>query len=273
MIFAGYRLPKPITTVGTTLGTGYEVGVGSTGAYAVASSDPALYRNILTATLSSSSSPLVGTSSALASSASPIYQGTAVTYTDTVSVPSPGTGIPTGTVNFLDGGNPISGCQNVALGDTTPDVASCTNNPALGTRTITAVYADDSNYAASTATGLSEQVNSPAAPTASIGAPASGMTYGLDQIVATSFSCTDGTAGPGISSCTDSNGVSAGAGDTGAGVLSTTSAGTFSYTVTAKSGDGQSGSATIHYTVVGPSATCPLTAVFREGASDATRPK
>jgi hypothetical protein len=44
MVFAGYRLPKPITSAGTVLGT------GST-QYTVGSTDPALYRNILTVTL------------------------------------------------------------------------------------------------------------------------------------------------------------------------------------------------------------------------------
>ncbi len=44
MVFAGYRLPKPITTVGTVLGTG-------SSQYTVGATDPALYRNILTVTL------------------------------------------------------------------------------------------------------------------------------------------------------------------------------------------------------------------------------
>ena len=44
MVFAGYRMPKPIASAGTPLGT------GST-KYTVGASDPALYRNILTVTL------------------------------------------------------------------------------------------------------------------------------------------------------------------------------------------------------------------------------
>jgi hypothetical protein len=44
MVFAGYRLPKPITNAGTVLGTG-------SAQYTVGATDPALYRNILTVTL------------------------------------------------------------------------------------------------------------------------------------------------------------------------------------------------------------------------------
>jgi alpha-tubulin suppressor-like RCC1 family protein len=82
------------------------------------------------------------------------------------------------------------------------------------------------------------------APTASIASPVSGGTYALGQLVSTSFTCSEGSGGPGISSCADSNG------STSPGVLSTSTLGTFTYTVTATSSDGGTGTASITYTVV-----------------------
>ena len=276
LVFAGYRVPNPVKAAGTPLGIDptaststslYCEGITTTSSSTssgcadgstpvVTETDPALYRNILTETLSSSSSPAVGTSSSLATSASPVYDNTQVTYTDTVTVPSPGTGTPTGTVDFDDDGNPISGCQNLALGDASPDTATCLTTPADGTRSITATYSGDSNYATSNA-NLSEQVNPPLPPTATIGLPSSGGTYTVGQVVPTLFSCTEGTGGPGITSCEDSNGSTS-----GSGYLNTSTIGAGqTYAVTATSGDGQTATASITYTVqAAPPAPTTLTA-------------
>jgi YVTN family beta-propeller protein len=82
------------------------------------------------------------------------------------------------------------------------------------------------------------------APKASIESPASG-TYFQGSVVATKFSCAEGVGGPGLESCTDSNG-----GSGTSGVLETSNLGPHTYTVTAKSEDEEIGTASINYTVV-----------------------
>lgn len=79
------------------------------------------------------------------------------------------------------------------------------------------------------------------ATSASILSPANGGLYTLGQIVTVSFSCQ--MDGSGFKSCVDS-------GDTDR--LDTSSLGMHTFTVTATSLDGQSGSASVHYTVIAP---------------------
>jgi hypothetical protein len=82
-------------------------------------------------------------------------------------------------------------------------------------------------------------------PKASIESPASGGSYLQGALVTTTFSCTEGEGGPGLESCTDSNG-----GSGTSGTLETSTLGSHTYTVTAKSKDGQTATASISYTVV-----------------------
>ncbi len=87
------------------------------------------------------------TSTTVTSSQNPQTAGQAVTFTATVSAVAPGTGTPTGTVTFLDGGNPIT-CT--APGTLSGGVATCTTSAlAPGSQTITTSYGGDGNFTGS----------------------------------------------------------------------------------------------------------------------------
>jgi hypothetical protein len=86
-----------------------------------------------------------------------------------------------------------------------------------------------------------------APPEVTISMPSSGGVYRLHQVVSTSFSCTEGSFGSGLFSCGDSNGSKS-----GSGALRTAEVGEHTYTVSAKSKDGQAVSKSIHYRVALP---------------------
>jgi hypothetical protein len=125
----------------------------------------------------------------------------------------------------------------------TVNAAGLAHAVGLGTTTITAKVGTLSSSATLSVVGP---------PTATVNAPAEGQTYGLNQTAPTNFSCADATGALGIASCVDSNGAT-----TGTGSLNTAATGTFVYTVTATSLDGQTGTATIHY-AVGEAGQCRL---------------
>lgn len=91
------------------------------------------------------------------------------------------------------------------------------------------------------------------APAVSISTPASGETYLQHESVPTKFTCTEGAGGPGFASCADSNGINgtvSGTKASGAGDLNTATPGSYTYTVSVASKDGQKASAAISYKVV-----------------------
>ena len=77
-----------------------------------------------------------------------------MTFTATVAAASPGSGTPTGTVNFLDG------TTTIGTGTLTAGVATfSTSSLTVGTHSITAVYAGDTNFTTSTSSAVSQVVN------------------------------------------------------------------------------------------------------------------
>jgi hypothetical protein len=100
-----------------------------------------------------------------------------------------------------------------------------------------------------------------APPVAQIAAPAPGQVYTVGQSAPTQFSCADDPAGPGVRSCADSTGSS-----DGTGTLNTSTEGRHTYMVTATSRDGQTGTATLGYTVVGKAPQVVITAPVANAA-------
>jgi hypothetical protein len=93
-------------------------------------------------------------------------------------------------------------------------------------------------------------LTNPALPGVVITSPSINAVYALNQVVPTSFGCSDGTGGPGIASCIDSNA------STSAGLLDTSTYGEHIYWVTATSIDGLTATTSVSYTVaVPPTAT------------------
>ena len=87
-----------------------------------------------------------GSANAVTSSTNPALPGTSVTFTATLSGVAPGSGTPTGTVQFVIDGSPAGGPANVTNGVAVYSTASL----AHGAHTVTAQYAGDNNFKGST---------------------------------------------------------------------------------------------------------------------------
>ncbi len=93
------------------------------------------------------------TSTALTSSVNPSKFGQSVTFTATVSVSSPGSGAPSGTVTFMEG------ATTLGTGTLSGGVATfMTNALAVGHHDITAVYEGDSSFNGSTSNTVDQEV-------------------------------------------------------------------------------------------------------------------
>jgi hypothetical protein len=88
------------------------------------------------------------------SSANPSVSGRSVTFTATVSANEPGSGTPTGTVTFKDGGKVLG----TATLDASGKASYSTSSLSVGAHSITAVYSGDGNFGGSTSSVLTQNV-------------------------------------------------------------------------------------------------------------------
>ncbi len=98
--------------------------------------------------------PLASTTTALTSSAATITAGGSVTFTATITGASGSTGVPAGTVTFLDGTTTLGTGTLNGSGVATYSTSAL----ATGANSITAQYRGNSNFAASTSTAVTVTV-------------------------------------------------------------------------------------------------------------------
>jgi hypothetical protein len=125
------------------------------------------------------------TNISVVASGNPSLAGQQVTYTATVTVVSPGTGNPTGSVEFFDGGTAITGCAAQVLSGTSTDIATCAVNYASsGSHTITAQYLGVADYVASAMSSLITQTVNSLSYAGSTGSAMTGTTlyYGINTL-------------------------------------------------------------------------------------------
>jgi hypothetical protein len=107
---------------------------------------------------------LATTTTTLTSGLNPSIFGQSVTFTATVSVNPPGSGIPTGTVTFVDTTTAFTICASVPLVGVTAQCTTAGLN--AGLHDIQAIYSGDANFSGGNSNLLTQTVNQSATTTA-----------------------------------------------------------------------------------------------------------
>ena len=129
------------------------------------------------------------TATGMVSSLNPSFAGQQVTFTATVTVPA---GVPTGTVQFQDGGVNLGSAVTLTNVGGVFSAQLQTSGLAVGAHSITAIYGGDTNFSGSTSSALTQTVKS-AVTITSISAPA--ITYGVNGLVTVTVAAQDSSAG------------------------------------------------------------------------------
>jgi hypothetical protein len=135
------------------------------------------------------------TSTDVTSAHNPGLVGETIAYTAMVAVTAPGSGSPTGTVSFSDGGTPIPSCQGLALPSVGPPAATCAQAyDSVAAQDIRADYSGDSSFTAS-AGSVQENV-SPVSTTIALASSPAASTSGQSVALTATVAPTSGAANP-----------------------------------------------------------------------------
>ena len=138
------------------------------------------------------------TTAAIVSTANPAVLGQPISFTVTVSAEAPGSGTPTGTVQFQIDGTNFGKAVALSNGSATSGAISTIK---LGTHTITASYLGSANFVASTAS-LSQKVQKDSTTTNLVGTASNPMSSVYGQTI--SFTATVAAVAPGTGTPTGS---------------------------------------------------------------------
>ncbi|MGC8641029.1 MAG: beta strand repeat-containing protein [Isosphaeraceae bacterium] len=164
------------------------------------------------------------TTTTVTSSANPSGVGQAVTFTATVAAQSPSSGAPTGTVTFMEGTTSLgTGTLSTTSGVTTATLSTAAL--ALGTHSITAIYAGSPDFTGSTSSVFTQTVNQ--ASTTTLSSSTNPSIYGQSVTFTATVSAATGTGTP-TGTVTFKDGTTT----LGTGTLDSTGTATFSTSTT-----------------------------------------